>query len=77
VLAAGLRATMLTDNPFTGKVHSDFEANATGGAMTLTRADYAMTLLDVMADPNMVKKAVGVCGAKGSRAEKKKMVHAM
>jgi putative NADH-flavin reductase len=59
-----VRATMLNDKPFTGKVHIDFEANATGGAMTLTRADYAMTLLNVLEDPQMIKRAVGVCGAK-------------
>lgn len=59
-----VRATMLTDKPFTGKVHTDFEANATGGDWSLTRADYAMTLLDVLEDATMYKKAVGVCGAK-------------
>jgi putative NADH-flavin reductase len=59
-----VRGTMLTDKPFTGKVHTDFEANPTGGSMTLTRADYAMTLLNVLEDPQMVKKAVGVNGAK-------------
>jgi putative NADH-flavin reductase len=72
-----VRATMLTDNPFTGKVHTDFEANATGGSMTLARADYAMTLLDVAADAHMIKKAVGVCGVKESRAEKKRVIHAV
>jgi NAD(P)H-binding len=42
-----VRATMLTEKPFTGQVHIDFELNATGGDWTLTRADYAMTLLAV------------------------------
>ena len=59
-----VRATMLTTGPFTGQVHIDFEANATGGDWTLTRADYAMTLLDVLENPQMVNKALGVCGAK-------------
>lgn len=61
-----VRATMLTDKPFTGQVHIDFEANATGGDWSLTRADYAMTLLDVVENPQMVGKALGVCGAKRS-----------
>ncbi len=55
---------MLNDKPFTGKVHTDFEVNATGGDWKLTRADYAMTLLDVAEDPRMIRKAVGVGGAK-------------
>ena len=59
-----VRATMLTDKPFTGQVHIDFEPNATGGDWTLTRADYAKTLLDVAEDPQMIAKALGVCGAK-------------
>jgi putative NADH-flavin reductase len=59
-----VRGTMLTDKPFTGQVHIDFEANATGGDWTLTRADYAMTLLDVVENPQMIGKALGVCGAK-------------
>jgi putative NADH-flavin reductase len=60
------RATMLTDKPFTGQVHIDFEANATGGDWSLTRADYAMTLLDVVENPQMIGKALGVCGQKAS-----------
>jgi putative NADH-flavin reductase len=59
-----VRATMLTDKPFTGQVHIDFEANATGGDWSITRADYAMTLLDVAENPQMIGKALGVCGAK-------------
>jgi putative NADH-flavin reductase len=62
-----VRATMLTDKPGTARVHIDFEANATGGDWTLTRADYAMTLLDVVEDAEMIGKALGVCGAKPSR----------
>jgi putative NADH-flavin reductase len=62
-----VRATRLTDKPFTGQVHTDFEVNATGGDWTLTRADYAMTLLDVVENPQMIGKAVGVCGAKSSK----------
>ena len=59
-----VRATMLNNKPFTGKVHTDFEANATGVDRALTRADYAMTLLDVAEDAGMIRKAVGVCGEK-------------
>ena len=59
-----VRATMLTDKPFTGQVHIDFEPNATGGDWTLTRADYAMTLLDVAENPQMIGRALGVCGTK-------------
>jgi putative NADH-flavin reductase len=59
-----VRATMLTDKPFTGQVHIDFEANATGGDWSLTRADYAMTLLNVVEDAKMIGKSLGVCGAK-------------
>lgn len=32
-----VRATMLTDKPYTGHVHTDFEPNATGGDWTLVR----------------------------------------
>ena len=66
-----VRATMLTDKPFTGRVHTDFEPNATSGEMTLTRADYAMTLLDVVENAQMIGKAVGVCGAKSSRQDRR------
>jgi putative NADH-flavin reductase len=59
-----VRATMLNDKPFSGQVHTDFEPNATGGDWSLTRADYAMTLLDVAENPAMIGKAVGVGGAK-------------
>lgn len=59
-----VRATMLTDKPYTGQVHIDFEANATGGDWSLTRADYAMTLLNVVEDAQMIGKSLGVCGAK-------------
>jgi putative NADH-flavin reductase len=63
-----VRATMLTDKPFTGQVHIDFEPNATGGDWTLTRADYAMTLLDVAQDPQLIRKSLGVGGIKQGRA---------
>jgi putative NADH-flavin reductase len=59
-----VRATMLNDKPFTGQVHTDFEPNATGGDWTLTRADYAMTLLDVAENSSLIGKALGVGGAK-------------
>jgi hypothetical protein len=55
---------MLTNRPFTGQIHIDFEPNATGGDWTLTRADYAMTLLDVAENPQMIGRALGVCGTK-------------
>lgn len=59
-----VRATMLNDKPFSGQVHTDFEPDATGGDWTLSRADYAMTLLDVAENPAMIGKALGVGGAK-------------
>lgn len=58
-----VRATRLTDSPFTGKVHIDYAADATGGEGSLARADYAMTLLDVVENPAMIGKALGVGGA--------------
>jgi putative NADH-flavin reductase len=60
------RATMLNDRPFTGQVHIDFEDHATGGDWQLTRADYAMTLLDTLENPRLSGKALGVGGAKPS-----------
>ncbi|GAA1096755.1 NAD(P)-dependent oxidoreductase [Nocardiopsis composta] len=59
-----VRATMLTDTPPAGSVHTDFEADATGGDWRLGRADYAMALLDVVEDDAMIRRAVGVCGAR-------------
>jgi putative NADH-flavin reductase len=59
-----VRATMLADGPPKGRVHTDFEADATGGDWKLTRADYARTLLDVVEDAAMVRRAVGVGGPK-------------
>ncbi|GAA3317379.1 NAD(P)-dependent oxidoreductase [Nonomuraea dietziae] len=56
------RATMLNDKPPAGRVHIDFEANATGGAMQLSRADYATALLDTVEDPALIGKALGICG---------------
>ncbi|MEV1002262.1 NAD(P)H-binding protein [Nonomuraea sp. NPDC050202] len=58
------RGTMLTGKPGAGRVHIDFEANATGGAMQLSRADYAMALLDTAEDPSLIGKALGICGPK-------------
>jgi uncharacterized protein YbjT (DUF2867 family) len=60
-----VRATMLADGPAKGRVHTDFEVNATGGDWRLTRADYARYLLDVVEDAGMVHRAVGVGGPKG------------
>ncbi|WP_223167219.1 hypothetical protein [Nonomuraea sp. SYSU D8015] len=45
-------------------MHIDFEADATGGAMRLSRADYAMALLDTVEDPGLIGKALGICGPK-------------
>ncbi|MGV9378772.1 NAD(P)-dependent oxidoreductase [Nonomuraea sp. NPDC003707] len=56
------RATMLNDKPPSGRVHVDFEANATGGAMQLSRADYAMALLDTVENADLIGKALGICG---------------
>ena len=68
-----VRATMLTDRPFTGQVHIDFEPNATGGDWALTRDDYAMALLDVAENPQMIRKALGVCGAKPLKKERERI----
>ena len=62
-----VRLGMLTNKPFTGQVHTDFEANATGGTMTVARADCAMTLLDVIENPQMSRKALGVGGLKSAK----------
>lgn len=59
-----VRATMLTDGPQTGQVHTDFELNATGGDWKLSRADYATALLDAAEDDAMIRRAVGVGGAR-------------
>ncbi|WP_084550996.1 NAD(P)-dependent oxidoreductase [Actinomadura rifamycini] len=56
------RGTRLTDKPPAGRVHIDFEDNATGGAPQLSRTDYAMALLDIAEDPAMIGKAPGICG---------------
>jgi putative NADH-flavin reductase len=58
-----VRATMLDDGSYTGRVHTDFEPNATGGHWKLRRADYAMALLDAVEDSAMVRQAIGVCGS--------------
>lgn len=62
-----VRGTMLNDKSGVGQVHIDFENNATGGDWQLPRADYAMTLLDVAENPQMIHKALGVGGAKVSK----------
>ncbi|MET8868091.1 NAD(P)-binding oxidoreductase [Nonomuraea sp. NPDC004580] len=56
------RATMLNDKPPAGRVHIDFEDDATGGAAQLTRADYAMALLDAAEDAALAGRAMGICG---------------
>lgn len=57
-----VRATRLDDGPALGAVHIDFERDATGGTAHLSRADYARTLVDVVEDAAMARRAVGVCG---------------
>jgi hypothetical protein len=61
------KGAMKEDSKRAVLINTDLEANATGGDWSLTRADYAMTLLDVVEDSQMIGKAVGVCGAKVSR----------
>ncbi|MEV4075571.1 NAD(P)-dependent oxidoreductase [Nonomuraea fuscirosea] len=58
------RGTMLNDKPPAGRVHIDFEADATGGAMQLSRADFAMALLDTVENPALIGQALGICGPK-------------
>lgn len=65
-----VRGTMLNDKPGLGQVHIDFEANFTGGDWQLSRADYAMTLLNVAENPQMIGKALGVNGAKISKLQR-------
>jgi putative NADH-flavin reductase len=62
-----VRGTMLNNKPGKGQVHIDFEPNQTGGDWQLPREDYAMTLLDVAENPNLIGKALGVNGAKTSK----------
>lgn len=74
VQASGLewsivRATMLSDGPPVGQVHTDEAANATGGDWQLSRADYAMTLLDVVENPALIGRAIGVNGYKAGRQQ--------
>ena len=65
-----VRATMLNDKPFSGQVHTDFEPDTTGGDWQLSRADFAMTLLNVAENPQMVGKAIGVNGARAHKAQR-------
>ncbi len=59
-----VRAVMLTDGPPRGRVHTDREANPTGGDWQLPRGDYARVLLDTALDTTTTRQAVGVNGAK-------------
>lgn len=59
-----VRAVMLTDDPPRGRVHTDREANSTGGDWRLPRSDYARVLLDTALNTTTVHQAVGVNGAK-------------
>ena len=67
VLAAGradwtvVRPPYLTDGPATGAYRSALEANVPGGS--ISRADLARALLDVLADPASVRHAIGVARA--------------
>ncbi len=61
------RATMPADGPRTGRVHTDFETDATGGDGRLNRAD-AMALLEVTEDPSIVRRAVGVGARKDNQS---------
>lgn len=62
-----VRGTMLNDKPPAGRVHIDYAPDATGGDWSLTRADYAMSLLDAVEDPTQVHRALGVGGPKEAR----------
>jgi putative NADH-flavin reductase len=62
-----VRATMLTDRPPAGRVHTDEAANATGGDWQLSRADYAMALLDAVENPQLIGRAIGVNGHRAER----------
>ncbi|WP_017591709.1 NAD(P)-dependent oxidoreductase [Nocardiopsis potens] len=65
-----VRGSMLTDDAGAGKVHTDFEADATGGDHRLPRADYAMALIDTAEDDSLIRRAVGVGGIRtGSRSK--------
>jgi putative NADH-flavin reductase len=55
-----LRPPYLTDGPATGRYRSAVEANVPGGS--ISRADLARALLDVLNDPLTVKHAIGVAG---------------
>ena len=66
-----VRATMLNCRPFSGQVHTDFAPNATGGDMQLARADYAMALLDVVENPQLIGQAIGVNGATASARQQR------
>ena len=59
-----VRAVMLTDQPPSGVVHIDQNANATGGDWRLPRADFARVLLDTALDPATVHQHLGVNGLK-------------
>lgn len=55
-----LRPPYLTDKPGTGRYRTALEANITGSS--LSRADLATALLDVLDDPATVRHAIGVTG---------------
>lgn len=55
-----LRPPYLTDKPGTGRYRTALEENVSGSS--LTRADLAKALLDVVGDPGTVRHAIGVAG---------------
>ena len=59
-----VRAVMLTDDPPRGRVHTDQEANPTGGDWRLPRSDYARVLLETALDTSTTRQAIGVNGAR-------------
>lgn len=59
-----VRAVMLTDDPPRDSVHTDREANPTGGDWRLPRSDYARVLLHTALDPATTHQVFGVNGAK-------------
>jgi len=57
-----VRGTRLTDARGKGRYHVDDQPDATGGTASLTRADFALALIDAAEDPNTIGKTLGVNG---------------
>lgn len=63
-----VRANRLVDKPAVGSVvRMPDGRDFTGGANELTRADLAATLLDVVADDSLARKAIEITGARRRR----------